>query len=111
MTAQDGACRRSMLRRHDGLSADARLLEMLLAPHWKGDGKCLRPVSVYGLFTAGQFPSWEVYTDALAELHAFGFISTHGRRGRPCLLLTPDLPSLHMAGAEGLLADRLEGAL
>lgn len=57
MTAEDGTRWRSMLRRHDGLSAEARLLGMLLAPHWQGDGMPLGPVSVYGLFTEGQFPS------------------------------------------------------
>ena len=58
----------------------------------------LGAVSVYDLYRQGDFRTWEAYDAALSELHAYGFISRHGRRGRPALLLCPDLPSLHMAG-------------
>lgn len=101
---------RSLIRLHRGLSGHARLLGILLAPYWRGHGMPLGTVSVYDLYNQGNSPSWGAYDAALSELHAYGFISRHGRRGRPNMLLWPDLPSLHMAGADGLLANRSEGA-
>lgn len=101
---------RSLVRRHQGLSGEARLLGILLAPYWRGHGMPLGAVSVYDLYLRGNFPTWEAYDAALSELHAYGFISRHGRRGRPNMLLWPDLPNLHMAGAAALLSDRLEVA-